>query len=99
MCEFGAQLAERLFRDSAFRHVLNRRDVLQLTIIITGRMGDCMQILYRMVRHHKAILPFKVVAALACLFDPHLVKGHSLRSDAGTDSIEWSGTAKHTTLD
>ena len=55
------RLRESLFRHPARRDILNRRDVLQLTILVPGRMSDCMQVLDRVVGHQQAVLPLEVV--------------------------------------
>ena len=65
MCKFAIGLVTCLFRQPARRDILNRRDVLQLTILVPGRMSDCMQVLDRVVRHQQTVLPFKVVAAVS----------------------------------
>ena len=40
MGELRSEPAERVFRKSTLRHVLNRADVLELTVVVLHPMGD-----------------------------------------------------------
>ena len=59
--ELRSGLVKCLLRQPARRDILNRRDVLQLTILVPRRMSDGMQVLDRVVRHQQTVLPLKVV--------------------------------------
>ena len=53
--ELRSGLPERLFREPALRHVLNRADVLQFAILVSRAVSDHMQVLDRLVGHQQPV--------------------------------------------
>src|SRR5262249_32699953 len=84
-----SERAERVLRKSARRDILNRGDVLQLTILVPGRMSDGMHVLDRAVGHQQTVVPFESGVAASCLVDHfHLIDQTDVfRMDSSTDQF------------
>ena len=51
VCELRPDLAERLFRESALRHVLNRADVFKMTVLVSGPMSNNVEMFHSTAWH------------------------------------------------
>ncbi len=91
MSELRSDLAESLFRESALRHVLNRADVLQSTILVSGRVSDHVQVLDRAVGHLQPVLVFNVAAAAPRPVEHLIQQRHVFRVDSSTHQLESHG--------
>ena len=76
------------------RHVLNRADVLQLTILVPGRMSDHVQVLDRVVGHLQPVLVFKVAAVASRPVDHVIQQLDVFRMDSSTDQLERHGHSR-----
>src|SRR6266436_3083110 len=67
VCELRSDLTECVLRASASRHVLNRADVLDLTLLVPDRAADVVQVLDRAVWHKQPALEIQIEATLSLL--------------------------------
>ncbi len=93
--KFRSGPVESFFRHSARRYILNRCDVLQLAILVSDRMPDCMQISDRAVRHHQTVPPLKILAVGWCLVEHirFLDQTDVFRMDSSSGQFERHGHA------
>ena len=68
MCELGSCLVEGFLRESAPRHVLNGANLLHSALIGSNSVGDQLQMLDGMARHHEPMLVFEVTFPSLCPF-------------------------------
>jgi hypothetical protein len=86
--ELRPRPAERLFREPSIRHVLDRADVLQPAIPVTGPVGDHLQVLHRAIGHLQPVL-VPDLATTATRTVHHLVEGGDVvRVDPRPDQLE-----------
>jgi hypothetical protein len=88
-----SELAECVLREPAVRHVLDRTDVLELAILVSGAMGDQVQMLDRTVRHLQPVLVVQVAARSPRAVDHIVQQRHVFRMNARGHQLERHGYA------
>ena len=67
--------------------ILNRTDVLQSTVLVSGPVSDHVQVLDRLVGHQQPVLTFKVVPAPRAALDYVIEQRDVFRVDPGSDQF------------
>ena len=94
VCKLRSEFAERLFRESALRHVLNRADVLQLTILVSARVNNSVQVFDRVVVHLCPVVHLKVSAIASRPVDMLGNMSDVIRVEPRTESLHRDGHSR-----